>query len=99
MSLVDVHIELANQSYLSELMNELLEIISRRKELYTNIKTDKNNKAELTGEEEKELTLLNTKEEEILTELLKFKKWFCLPEDVYTHLAEESGIQGKIKKK
>ena len=74
MSLVDVHIELANQSYLSELMNELLEIISRRKELYTNIKTDKNNKAELTGEEEKELTLLNTKEEEILTELLKFKK-------------------------
>ena len=93
MSLVNVHIELSHQAYFEELVKELCGVNEKKKIILekSKAKDEKN----LEGNAKKAYLALKKRENELLTELVKNKQRFDLPEDAFDKFAEEIGYTKK----
>ncbi len=89
MSMIDLHIELSKANYFTELICELDSVIKKKKGFLKKLQ-EKNRKIETLSPDEKDYyDCLIKKENEIIADFLKSKKWIDVPENILNKFAEE----------
>ena len=93
MSMIDVHLALGHAIYLEKSVAELLEITNMKRKLLDEVKARSGNEDKLSKKEKKLFDDLVQKEDEIIADLIDYKKKYDLPPNALKIFAEETGIK------